>query len=462
MEFKVTVNGNALSAKADEKLSDVLSRNGIFQAHPCGGRGVCGRCEVKVNGKIELACKYPIKSDIELELTHDENIYSENISCTKADGNGTDIVLDLGTTTLAMAFIDRNAEKVIRVVTSNNPQRQFGADVISRIDYCRKNGVGALTGLIRSKITEMISELKANTFDTLHVAGNTAMLHILAGADPTSLGFAPYVPKFLGEITASAENFCINGVKNVHLLPLISAFVGADIVAGINYAGFPTENYRLLIDLGTNAEIVLFSKDRVISTSASAGPCFEGVSISCGMSATRGAICSYDGERVQTIENSPACGICGTGLVDIIAALVKKGVIDESGYMESGSYEISEGIVLTQGDVRQYQLAKSAIISALLTLMRQNGVDFEDIEQTYISGGFSSRLNIDSAVFTGLIPRELKEKCVSLGNTSLLGAVKSVFEETSLSFITDRSSYTDLSSDSLFSELFIENMGLIG
>jgi uncharacterized 2Fe-2S/4Fe-4S cluster protein (DUF4445 family) len=242
-------------------------------------------------------------------------------------------------------------------------------------------------------------------------------------------------------------------------LPSISSFVGADLVAGIHYVGLPDDKYRLLIDLGTNAEIILFSKDKVIATAAAAGPCFEGANISCGMSATSGAIYAYDGKNVKTVENMPARGVCGTGLVDVIATLLKRGIIDESGYVEDEEFEVADGVTVTQADVRQYQLAKSAIYTAVLTIIKRNGLDFSDIERLYISGGFSSGIDIENAVFTGLIPSELKDVCVSLGNSSLLGTIKSAFNNEQLMYITERSVYTDLSTDPLFADLFIENMG---
>lgn len=458
MEAKIIVNGCEIVARHGQKLSDVLISNGFSHPRPCGGRGVCGKCKVIVDGKPELACKYVIMSDITVEISDEGDILSESGAVTASDGNGTDLVFDIGTTSLAMALIDRNTKSILKVITSSNPQRRFGADVISRIEYCQRNGVSELTRLIREEACRIILELCQDNLDTLYVAGNTTMLHIFAGVDPTSMGVAPYTPSFLVERLESAENFGISGVKNVRLLPSISSFVGADLVAGIHYVGFPEDKYRLLIDLGTNAEIILFSKDKVIATAAAAGPCFEGANISCGMSATSGAIYAFDGNIVKTIENMPPRGICGTGLVDIIAAILRRGIIDETGYIEDEEFEIADGVTLTQTDIRQYQLAKSAIYSAILTVIKRNNLDFSDIDKLYISGGFSSKIDIDNAVFTGLIPKELKDVCVSVGNSSLLGTVKAAFDEISLEDITEKSIYTDLSSDPVFADLFIENM----
>ena len=242
-------------------------------------------------------------------------------------------------------------------------------------------------------------------------------------------------------------------------MPNISAFVGADIVAGLNLVSAPMSGkHDLLIDLGTNAEVVLFSEKDALCTAAAAGPCFEGANISCGMSATAGAISAYGEDGIKTIADAKPLGICGTGLVDVIAVLLERGEIDETGFMECESYTLSEGVTLEGGDVRQYQLAKSAVNSAILTLMKLKNVGFEDIGSMYISGGFSAKINIKNAVKTGLLPKELESKCVTLNNSSLLGAVKYAFEQNELSWLLDSTRYIDLSSDPDFSELFIENM----
>jgi uncharacterized 2Fe-2S/4Fe-4S cluster protein (DUF4445 family) len=213
----------------------------------------------------------------------------------------------------------------------------------------------------------------------------------------------------------------------------------------------------LLIDLGTNAEIVLFSEKSALCTAAAAGPCFEGANISCGMSATSGAVYSYSEDKIKTISDAPAKGICGTGLVDIIAYLLDKEIMDETGYMED-DFEIAEGVSINQADIRQYQLAKSAVYSAIITLLQMKNITFDDIDKMYISGGFSAKINIENAVKTGLLPKELKNKCIAIKNSSLLGTVKYACEKNDLAIYIDNSTYVDLSANPTFSDLFIENM----
>jgi uncharacterized 2Fe-2S/4Fe-4S cluster protein (DUF4445 family) len=288
------------------------------------------------------------------------------------------------------------------------------------------------------------------------------MLHLFFGVDCSSIGVAPYTPVFLESKTSDAATVGIIGVKKVVSLPSIASFVGADIVAGLSYIGIPEEGkYNLLIDLGTNAEIVLYSNRSGVATAAAAGPCFEGAGITCGMSATRGAIYSFtlsNGKATySTIDNAPAVGICGTGLIDLIAELLRSETVDESGYIDD-DYVICDGVSLAGSDVRQYQLAKSAVCSAIITLMKRENVAYSDIESMYISGGFSAKINIRNAADSGLLPTELADKAVPINNSSLLGTVKFACDRCSLSFYTDNIEYIDLSSDPYFSELFIQNM----
>lgn len=457
---KVIINGEIQYADDGAVLSEVLIKSGKSVEHPCGGRGTCGKCVVNVNGREELSCRYRIKSDISVSLPDGGEISSE----TGADETGilTEnlcYALDIGTTTLALALVSLDENKIIKAITRTNPQRIFGADVMTRIDYCRKNGVDKLNTSLISEINSMISDMSDDIIERLYVSGNATMLHLFFGIDCSSMGAAPYTPVFLERKTEKAENLGIIGVESVEALPSIAAFVGADIVAGLNFIGMPESGkHSLLVDLGTNAEIVLFSKKSALCTAAAAGPCFEGANISCGMSATGGAVYAYSKNEIKTVGNIPAKGICGTGLVDIIAELISDETIDETGFMECEKFEIAEKVSINQADIRQYQLAKSAVCSAILTLLQMKNVSFDEIEKMYISGGFSAKINIENAVKTGLMPKELASKCVAVNNSSLLGTVKFACEKNNLAGYTDSAAYVDLSANPTFTDLFIENM----
>lgn len=455
--YKVNCNGRVLFAEFGEKLSSVLMRYGVAAEHPCGGRGVCGKCRIIVNGNEELSCRYEINSDITVESFNKAVTAESNFGKT-ADGEYC-LVLDVGTTTLALALVSLESKRIIKNVTSLNPQRVFGADVISRIDYCTKNSTETLQKVLVDEINNMTARLERCKAEKLYISANTTMLHILLGEDCSSLGVAPYEPVFLEGRCVDADSIGIVGANTVESLPCIASFVGADIVAGMNLVGLPSDDkYSLLVDLGTNAEIVLMNQNGSVSTSAAAGPCFEGACISCGMGAVSGAICAFNGGKVTTVDNAKPVGICGTGLVDAIAYLIEEGIIDSSGYMECESFELADGVYLTQADVRQYQLAKSAVYSAIMALVKYCAITPADIETVYISGGFSSGICIDSAVKTGLLPREFADRCVSLNNSSLLGAVKYATDKNDLKMLAEKTKYIDLSADAFFSDLFIENM----
>lgn len=455
----VIIDGERYAANQNERLSDVIRRAGKALTMPCGGRGTCGKCRVHVNGEEALACEYEVVADVTVVLPEKERIVSETgAGETFSETDCMALALDIGTTTLALALVSLDERQIVRVVTETNPQRSFGADVMSRIAYSKEHGVTGLQLGIVTAVNAILQSLGTASTDTMYVAGNTTMLHLFFGVDPSSMGAAPYIPVFLEGRTVSGASLGIPRVKNVTSLPSAAAFVGADLTAGLYYVGMPDRGkHRLLIDLGTNAEILLFSSESVVCTAAAAGPCFEGANISCGMSASPGAIYAYGDDGYKTIQGAPAKGVCGTGLVDLISFLLKKGIIDETGYMEE-RFEVAPGVTLTQGDVRQYQLAKSAVRAALETLLQKQGLSFDAIDKLYISGGFAAKINIDSAVATGLLPSALRNRCIAVNNSSLLGTVKALCEAADLSSLTAKMNYVDLSADAVFSDFFIDYM----
>ena len=460
-EIKIRDQNRIITTKAEpgSMLSDVLAGNGFYIDMPCGGNGTCGKCRVSINGREELACRYNVMSDISVVLP--ETKHSDSDSGTQRCCYETEdicLALDTGTTTLALALVSLKSGKAVRVLTCANSQRMFGADIMARIEYCRKNGVEKLQKAVIRDIDRLIERLGIKEKIPLFVAGNTTMLHILFGVDCTPLGVSPYTPAFLESQRADGSSLGLENVSEVISLPCISAFAGADITAGLNYVPLPQKGkYNLLVDLGTNAEIALYNEGFCLCTSAAAGPCFEGANISCGMSAVDGAVYAFRDGKAQVIGNGVAKGICGTGLIDTVAFLLDGKIIDESGFMQGGEYEIADGVFVTREDIRQYQLAKSAVFSAIGILADRSGVTYDDIETVYVSGGFSEGFNVESAVKTGLIPEELAAKCVPAGNSSLNGTVGYACGGKLPSFI-DRAEYIDLSSDAEFPKAFIEHM----
>ncbi len=463
---KVTVIQNnkstVLTAKSGEELSSLLVNAGFFVDRVCSGKGTCKKCAANIDGANQLSCQYNIHKDIVVTLPHIAPTDNTHFTGTVADNMC--FVLDIGTTTVELALIDEKNGRVIDSAKKINPQRAFGADVISRIDYCTKNGVNQLNSVIVEAVNHMIatieSKYKICSINKLFVAGNTTMLHLFFGTDCSSLGISPYTPAFVESKTMLANDLGINGVETIVSLPCISAFVGADIVAGLNFADVSDDGkYNLLVDMGTNAEIVLYNSQNVLCTAAAAGPCFEGANISCGASAVDGAIYQYkNNKNFATINDALPVGICATGLIDVIAQLVKYHTIDETGLLEYAPFNITENVYLTQEDVRNFQLAKSAVYSAILSLMKKSNVTFEQIDKVYIAGGFAEKMNIENATQIGLLPKELKDKCIAINNSCLAGSIKFAIGQNNTDCFADNGQYIDLSANETFVDLFIKNM----
>lgn len=448
-------------------------------------------------------------------------IKSENgIECfCKYCGGNVSVAIDLGTTTIAIALVGMSsvgecfhAERergVIDTVTFNNPQRTFGMDIISRIAIAEKKGVSILQKIVAQAIEGNIVQLLEKyeiTHDKLRiivVAGNTTMLHLLLGRNVKGLGEAPYTPEFLESQRLQAREIFLGFSAEVVTMPCVHAFVGGDIVSGLACFSEPKKGkVNILVDLGTNAELVIFDGARYTSTSAAAGACFEGANIRQGMGAQVGAIEHYGSDGIaQVVGGGKAKGICGSGLIDIIAVMLQKNVIDKSGLMNCESSDmyrnnsnlqgnlssanlegggeqkikIAEDIYLTQKDIRQFQLAKSAVRAGLATLMNNLNIDCNSVDTLYLSGGMTNTINLANAAIVGLIPSELEGKCKTIACSSLLGAIKvaacyanaNVSEQKpsvnniALAYsesIASKSTYIDLSGEQAFAEMFIKHM----
>lgn len=453
-----------------KRLFDFLTENGYYTASFCGGNGLCGKCLVTVDGKEELSCRTDIKDGMTVLLpfkaqgvSSKSGIYETHEAPKKPF-----FALDIGTTTLALALADSDSGAVSEVFVCDNPQTAYGADVISRIGVCRNGGLEKLHSCLIKSVNSLLNKAceKYGIFcvDNLIVSANTTMLHLFLNVDCSLMGEAPYTPSFLDGQSVSGESIGIMKVRKIETLPCFSSFVGADIAAGLLSLKKPkNEKWNFLFDLGTNAEIAMFSSDKVICTSAAAGPCFEGANITCGMSATPGAVSSFkllDGKKqIETVGGEKAVGICGTGLIDIIAELLKCAEIDETGYLENEEpYEIADTVYLYQKDIREFQVAKSAVKSAAEILMKRAGVTEADVETVYLSGGFSSFINTANASACGLFPFISDEKCCAVMNTSLAGALKYGVNPAGLDKIMKNFQYIDLNADTDFSNSFIENI----
>lgn len=504
-----------------ESLLEAMLRQKVTYRADCGGRGTCGKCKVKVlTGELKitawdtrvfskeelqqgyrLSCKaYPEeKLSIELisgfdiagfEVVADMSVNQKdnntdnkpnNKESNKADGiadsiTDLSVAIDLGTTTLAYALVDRKDGRIIKTHTSLNPQRNYGADVISRMKASVDGKKDILKSLIRMELEEGIKELtekvglEPDQISQIVIAGNTTMIHLFMGYDCSSLGVYPFTPVNISTIRMEAkEVFSDIFQMPLTILPGISVFVGGDILAGLLSCGFDkAEELRLFVDLGTNGELALGNRNKILVTSTAAGPAFEGVGISCGVGSIPGAIShvTIEGEicRYETIGDRTPVGICGTGVIELTSELLGSGKLDDTGlladpYFEHG-YEIG-GLRFLQKDVRELQMAKAAIRAGIELLVRKFGVACHEIDKVYLAGGFGYKMDVSKALHIGLFPPELTGRIEAVGNCSLAGAITSLTDEaadTRMMMLLQVAQEVHLSNEPDFNDLYIESI----
>jgi len=482
-----------LKAEAGQSLFMLLRDHGFQLYSPCGGKGTCGKCLVHIKGYGDItSCLFLVEDSIEVvmpdykmariltsqhTLTRELPLQPGSLISLCQHPYG--IAMDIGTTTLVFYMVDLLSGKLLETRSMLNPQAAFGHDVISRIQYA-SNGEGlkkmqnVIVDAINSQIKLMLRHqgLTDDNLVKLVAAGNNTMLHLLLGVDPSSMGQAPYIPRFVETQVKSGRDagLLCNAGAEITLLPSVSAFVGSDILAGLGSIREEKgrSNY-LFVDLGTNGELALVTPDCIWCCATAAGPVFEGANISCGIGGVEGAISEFQEGSIRVIGDEKPAGICGSGLVDIIAHLLDRGIIDPTGFMQ-GNFEVvppeesgtGHSVFITPEDVRQVQLAKSAIASGIILLMKRAGVDFGDIDCLFLAGGFGNYLNIDNAMKTGLLPPQVRGKVISLGNAAGTGALLALNAVTYLeilSSIIQKTRHIELSDDDDFPLQFAMNMG---
>ena len=348
------------------------------------------------------------------------------------------LAIDIGTTTLVVELVDLNTGETRDTSTAMNSQVKFGADVVSRISYAfhSQNNLEELRDSIIKTLNKMITQLlKRNRIDPdfvyeISAAGNTSMNHLLLGMPVETLAMAPYnsVFTFLPELSSQDLGFKINKYGKVYIAPNIQSFVGGDVSSGLIASDLENKKGNFLfIDLGTNGEIVLKKGNKFIATSTAAGPAFEGTNISCGMLALPGAIYKAEHKdrlKLFTIKNKPGSGICGTGLIDLIAVFLDKGIISSKGTIqdETKKIHITGSIYITQKDVREAQLAIAAVKTGIRMILEESNMTLEQLNGIFIAGAFGNYLNIKNSMKIGLLPQINQKKVIFIGNSSLAGA----------------------------------------
>jgi uncharacterized 2Fe-2S/4Fe-4S cluster protein (DUF4445 family) len=425
------------------------------------------------------------------------------------------LAIDIGTTTVVLQLLDLSTGNVVAEVSDYNKQLMYGEDVLARIMYAEDHGLERLRYLIIDTINHMLARvcamdelctgngkrICAEEVNAVSVAGNTVMLHMFLGLDPKRIRYDPYiaVTNLSPMTTASELGLKVNPLALVYIVPGRASYVGGDVVADVVASGlFEKEEVSLLIDVGTNGEVVLGNKDWLLACSASAGPAFEGGEVCHGMRAGDGAIEKVSlrsGVQYSTIGNARPKGICGSGLIDLLAQLFLTGVLDKKGHLkesehvrqgeygreyvlvysrdaEKDGYDLKatgmtccpmdkverrRDITVTEADIANVIRTKAAIFAAAEVLMDTGGMSFQDLDRVYIAGGFGHHIDLDNAVAIGLLPDLPRERFTFLGNAALDGAKMCLLSEEKRkeALKVHRSmTYVELSTDQRFFDRF--------
>ncbi|MCX7724579.1 MAG: ASKHA domain-containing protein [Thermodesulfovibrio sp.] len=590
--YKIRTNRGEVFEAQEESLLQILQKHSIYLPASCGGKGVCGRCKIKIiEGKTKtssffglsenekklgyaLACQTYPESDIFIEVPERlitvterissaklwliERVFKENASLfdplvkkakleitpptvdhpeadlenirkalnknlsisrrlvsilpeflrknnwqiniafteneiidfLEKDTKIYAVSVDIGTTTVALALIDLEEGKILEIASCYNSQINYGDDVITRIIYAveNKNGLEILRKCIVEDINALINtvSLKHKEGKILYVtvSSNTTMAHIFWGINPKYIRQEPYTPALnhYPVWNASQAKLLLQPDVPVYTVPSVAGYVGGDIVAGILSSGmYLQEEISLFIDIGTNGEVVIGNNQWLVTASTSAGPCFEGSGISCGMRATSGAVESFsydkniDSFKIRVIGDVEPRGICGTGMIDIVSELFSKGIIDQKGRFIKGNskwikkindeegFIISAHCYITQSDIDNIIRAKAAIYAGISTLLEEVGISEREISKVYIAGGFGEFLDIKKAIKIGMLPNLPEERFQFLGNTSLAGAILCALSyklKEKVEEIADKMTYIDLSRSKKFMDEYISALFL--
>lgn len=521
MKIEIIDQDKEIFSNGENILSNLIE-NKVDINNFCNGRGTCGKCKVKIlegntnplsseeksllspaeqKDNIRLAClTYPL-SDLKISIdrkSSDIKVLDQgqipDFEMDLRDGFG--IALDIGTTTLAMNLIDLSNGKIVDKVSAINAQSKYGLDVMTRISYEYDNecGIEHLKEAIIDSINTMIRQISSKNkvekkeIKQMVVAANTTMTHMLLGVDAKPLGRYPYQANFIETQRIKAKEIGIDLDVLVITLANVSAFVGSDIVAGVYLTDLKNMENTLFIDIGTNGEIVLKTKDKLYCCSTAAGPALEGMNISCGMRAESGAIervkISKKGIKIEIIGESKAKGLCGSGILSAVSEIVSNDLVNKGGRIvdpeklsdddyrkkyiredeDKGRIIIldeSSNIYLSQKDIRQVQLAKGAILSGFITLLKAEDMQISDLKKVIIAGGFGSHLKKEDITGVGILPKDTEDLISYVGNSSLIGAYMALMNNKIIEEMEEISKeihYVELSTTENYDRIFAKAM----
>ena len=518
-QIDVLSHGRKITAEKDERLLETLAAHNILLRADCGGKGVCGKCRVELiegTGTITeaAACTLRVTGDMRIRIPPSSLLSAAivlkppaalPVSFALPDdqapaGTGLGVAVDLGTTTIAVCLCDTGRRQVLSTVAVKNPQALYGDDVMSRIGWIGPSGkrLRRLQQMVVRGIEWGTKELLAHSgagpeeLVRMAVVGNPAMIHIFLGVNPSPLGISPYRPAFseARRTTASSLGFDLPDVP-VHTLNQISGFIGGDILAATLATELSNEPAgTLLIDLGTNGELVLKGRDTFFAASCATGPVFEGAALSCGMQALPGAIdrvildrpegvpdCRIIGQNEEDI--APA-GLCGSGVISAVAALIRTGLIDTSGLLKTspsarlhhpsangrkyvlvpaGESATGRDISISQKDIRAVQLGKAALITGIEFLLRAAGLTRP--EKIVIAGAFGSNLDAGDMLTLGMLPFVEPERIRVTGNAAGAGAIMVLCDKEYLAQTCNLAaeiSVIELAADADFQKAFVQRL----
>jgi uncharacterized 2Fe-2S/4Fe-4S cluster protein (DUF4445 family) len=539
-------------------ISDVLRRQGIPLNTRCGQRGLCDGCLVelvagsltKLTGEHETAtgsqeqpvtlrgCEYAaagstpialrvpdrsllayepqVVSDFKLNIprAHDP-LWKAGQACTLSDGTPyprrqvqrpLGVAIDIGTTTVAVLLVDLFDGSVRAKASAFNRQMHLADDVLSRINLCMTDAtmlatmqkeVAQLT--IAPLIKKALHEAQAHDEQVVCItaAANTTMLHLLAGVDPTSMGIAPFTPSFLDHRILDARKVGLPYDAQLHLLPGAAAYVGADLTAGAVASGWLyDEGPSILLDIGTNGEILLKHRDRMLGCATAAGPAFEGGGLLSGVRAGRGAVAHIDFHQAADAQlelvldvigaesHAKPAGVCGSAYIDYLAVCRRVGILSPTGRFtddaaarlnghlaqnEHGkalrlAYDAGKrSVLISETDTAKLLQAKAAIAAGVRILLKQVGLTAADVKTLYLAGGFGMHLKLDSAFGSGLLPGLRHDQVQLVGNTSLAGAYLALTDRSTIdamAHVRDHMDIIELNLDPDFEMTYIDELSL--
>ncbi len=444
-QLQILPQNTILEAETGANLLQVLREAGLAPSAPCGGHGTCQKCRVTVNGEARLACQTTVLSNMTVELPQQEKT---QILISGADADvlldpvapGHLIAIDIGTTTVVCFLLSPQGTQ-LAVRSMLNPQAPYGADVISRMRLAIAGRLMELAETIRDGITELIAgccreaDIAPSQIGVVSIVGNPCMQQLFLGLDPSNLAAIPFAPVLTKTEVHPARQYlplCTNA--SLLVIPDISGYVGADTMGCILATGmYASKQTVLMVDIGTNGEMVLQHRGRLVACSTAAGPALEGANIRFGMRGAPGAIDHVTAEngRIQcsVIGVGPAKGVCGSGIIDAVAVLLEQKLINRRGRIQSllewegqRIVPLSGQICLTQDDIRQVQLAKGAIAAGIHLMCSYLGITVDQVDTVILAGAFGSFMDPVSACRIGLLPSALSGKVQAAGNIAGIGA----------------------------------------